>query len=142
MVSNETITFETNDTLTYLYINLSDGVVSYLKTVEDPILIIKVEFIKTHVYDPDDILVQSVTLDNIGYDPMRYKCVRLKNRDGGGLYVESTEVNRLYIETDKEETGYYINQLYSEGQITLQYILPQSRIKSDNSTVEYDAIQA
>ena len=141
-ITNETITFETNDTQTYLYINLSDDVINYLKTVEDSISVIKVEFIKTHIYDSDGNLMQSVTLDNTGYNPMRYKCIKLKKRDGGGLSVEYFEANNLCIQTDKEETGYYIRQLYSEGQITLQYILKQAEIKSDNNIVECDIIKA
>ena len=62
-VSNECLRFETNDTKTYLYINLNEEVVSYLKTLQDSVPLIKIEFIKTHVYDSDENLIQSITLD-------------------------------------------------------------------------------
>ena len=141
-VSNEYLRFETNETKTYLYINLSEEVISYLKTLQDSIPLIKVEFIKTHVYDSDENLIQSITLDFKGNESMKYKCAKLKKRDSGGLSVEYTESENLCIETDKEETGFYMNQLYSEGQIVLQYILNQTCIKSDTSIVECELIKA
>ena len=58
------------------------------------------------------------------------------------MCVEYTESENLCIAKDKEETGFYMNQLYSEGQIVLQYILNQTRIKSDTSIVECELIKA
>ena len=133
-ITNSVINFSTNDTVTKLIINLSDDVKAYIKTLEDTASIIKVEFIKTYVYDSNDNLLQSVYIDCVAYNT--YKCIKLKKRSGGGLVVEYFNSNELIIETDKNETGYYIQQLYTEGQIALQYILKQARIKQElNPTI-------
>ena len=74
-ITNSVINFSTNDTVTKLIINLSDDVKAYIKTLEDTASIIKVEFIKTYVYDSNDNLLQSVYIDYVAYNT--YKCIKL-----------------------------------------------------------------